>query len=115
MTQKNLKILFEYDSNLGYYSDCDTSDASWVLFDFKERPISVSKYTIKFGAGTWDTQKFKLQGSNDKQTWATIDNRKSDSTKHDDFSISIFLINQISIKIQLDSLIIFGFIRSSRL
>ena len=91
-TKNDLRYIVDYDSDQGYYSG--DNSPNWVLFDFKKNEISVNKYTIKFGYYTkYYNQKFLLQGSNDNQTWATIDNRESDSTKHTDFEIQEYTSN----------------------
>ena len=89
---KDLKYIFEYESNKGYYDD--NLDPSWIVFDFKERKISVSKYTIKFGYETRNyVQKWQLQGSNDNDSWTIIDNRESETKKHSNFEIEQYTSN----------------------
>ena len=83
---KDLKYLFEYESSLGYYDN--DMPPSWIIFDFKERKISVNKYTIHFGQVFQDTkERWILHGSNDNETWTLIDDREKETKIHSEFEI----------------------------
>ena len=85
---KDLKYLFEYESNKGYYDD--NTAPSLIIFDFKERKICVNKYTIHFGflnLPSGRPQKWLLHGSNDNDTWTLIDDREKETKEHSDFEI----------------------------
>jgi len=81
---RNYKCLFEYDNQLGFYDTTPyaNENSSYLIFDFASLKISVIKYTLKLGDtyhNNYYYLRFLLEGSNDNQTWMTIDDRRYES------------------------------------
>lgn len=76
------KHVVEYDSDSYYYST-NVKD-SWIMFDFKQRKVKLSHYSIKtnrFGdAGHWHLQNWCIEGSNDKSSWKELDARNNEKS-----------------------------------
>jgi hypothetical protein len=52
---------------------------SWIQFDFKDRRISVTNYTIKSdGQGGYHLVEWSIEGSNDGNTWIPVDARHTE-------------------------------------
>ena len=52
---------------------------SWVSFDFKEKKVSLSSYTLKSHA-YWDRGhpvQWEIEGSNDESSWVSLDSRNT--------------------------------------
>lgn len=74
--------LIKYDSNNinnHYYnknSKFPTEKDSWIIFDFGERKINLSSYTIRSNGGSINghahPKTWKILGSNDNEQWETI-------------------------------------------
>lgn len=60
----------------------NTENGSFI-FDFKEKRVSLSGYSLKAHSHAWYQVGFikswKIEGSNDKETWTIIDEQKSDT------------------------------------
>ena len=88
--QGDLKYLFDYEDRRGFYDD--HYFASLVTFDFKDKKASVNKYTIQFGCNvSKNVQKWVIEGSDDMKEWKLIDNRYSETKKHEDFETEVYL------------------------
>jgi hypothetical protein len=63
-----------FDSNR-YWSSCNDEN-SWIPFDFKNRDVSLTHYTLKSdGYGANHLFQWTLAGSRDRMTWKSIDVR----------------------------------------
>ena len=52
---------------------------SWVSFDFKEKKVSLSSYTLK-SRTDWDEKQpvqWEIEGSNDESSWVSLDSRNT--------------------------------------
>jgi hypothetical protein len=50
---------------------------SWVCFDFKKMSICLNHYTLKSADHPYFLLQWELEGSNDKQTWTSLDRRNT--------------------------------------
>jgi len=69
-------LIFEYSTN-DYFASSNSPN-SYLIFHFKKDPIYLTHYTIKtrnFDPGTGHMKTWKLEGSNDKKSWTTMDVR----------------------------------------
>jgi hypothetical protein len=48
---------------------------SWISFDFKERSVSPTHYTIKSDNAGYYIKSWEFEGSNDNNTWTQLDSR----------------------------------------
>lgn len=68
----------------------------WVLFEFKEMRVHVSHYSMASGAGCFyngpTPTQWKLEGSNDKVKWTTLDNRTGDLAR---FPVKTYSCNRV--------------------
>ena len=76
-----VKNMIRFDST-DYYRHLNQSMEK-ILFDFKNRSVKISKYSIH--TGTYNTngghlKSWVLEGSNDNEHWEEIDNRSNDSS-----------------------------------
>lgn len=84
-----LTNLIKYDSNqinLHYYNYANLTDANesegWIEFDFCERKVNLSSYTIRTNSDheNWNHPKtWRIVGSNDKDHWVTLDHQTNNS------------------------------------
>jgi hypothetical protein len=66
----------DYDWNDFWYSN--NTGNSWIQFDFKNRRVAVTNYTIKSdGYGNCHLLQWSLDGSNDGQSWVPLDRRNT--------------------------------------
>jgi hypothetical protein len=66
----------DYDWS-SYWISADTQH-SWIKFDFKNRKISLTDYSIKSGGQTSHLLvNWSIDGSNDDETWMTLDRRNT--------------------------------------
>jgi hypothetical protein len=63
------------DYNWDEYWYSNNTANSWIQFDFKDRNISVTKYTIKSGRNDGYLVQWSLSGSNDEESWTILDER----------------------------------------
>jgi hypothetical protein len=68
----------DYDSASVWHSKNEPN--SWIQFDFKDRRISVRNYTIRTYTG-YHLVKWSFQGSDDGDTWTTLDQRDAQQWK----------------------------------
>jgi hypothetical protein len=60
-----------------YWNSCNEPN-SWIQFDFKNRKISPTHYTVKSdGNGGYHLLKWALDGSNDGTSWTNLDRRET--------------------------------------
>jgi hypothetical protein len=66
------------DSDSSFLSDYD--DHSWIQFDFKNRKISPTHYTLQSAAygSNYRLAKWAMDGSNDGVSWINLDRRETD-------------------------------------
>lgn len=94
---KNLVDYQNIKSNY-YYSKYDISDG-YVCFDFKERRIQLSSYSIKTyldGQNGRHLKNWVIEVSNDNTKWNTIDEHQNDSTLNGSRITATFNINKNS-------------------
>lgn len=64
---------------------------SWLLYDFKQRKVKPSHYSIKShhwgGKGNYHPQNWRIEGSNDNVNWNVLDTRSNEKSL-DDKSVS---------------------------
>jgi hypothetical protein len=60
----------------GYWSTQNTPN-SWICFDFKEKNISLERYTLKSDGGGHYLVQWEIEGSNDGTTWTRVDRRNT--------------------------------------
>ena len=64
---------------------------SWLLYDFKERKVKPTHYSIKShdwgGKGDYHPQTWSVEGSDDNSTWDELDTRSNEKSL-DDKSVS---------------------------
>jgi hypothetical protein len=66
----------DYDWSGSWYSRSETN--SWIQFDFKNRTISPTHYTIKSdNESGYHLMKWSLDGSNDGTSWINVDRRET--------------------------------------
>ena len=57
---------------------------SWLLYDFKDKKVKPSSYSIKShhfgGRGSYHPQTWVIEGSNDKNDWKILDSRNEDNS-----------------------------------
>ena len=62
------------------YIQTEDKEKSWILYDFLNKKISVSKYAIKtanFEENGPNLKGWNIEGSNDGENWTLIDKRSS--------------------------------------
>ena len=72
--------LFE---NQGYYFQSQNVAGGWLCFDFKERRVAATAYTVRSyqgGVNYHHPKSWVIEGSNDNSLWATLD--KQDDCPH---------------------------------
>jgi hypothetical protein len=66
------------------YWNSSSASGSWIQFDFKDRRISVSDYTIKSdGHGGSHLRHWSVEGSTDGQSWVSLDRRDTSDLNGD--------------------------------
>lgn len=69
---------------------------SWIKFDFKERKVKPSAYSIRSnnwgGVGHWHPQHWVIEGSNDDNEWTVLDSHTNDHSIDDQSKSNTFLI-----------------------
>jgi hypothetical protein len=69
----------DYGWNSHRYSADEAN--SWIQFDFKNRRVLVTNYTVKSDANEGTRHhlvQWSLDGSNDEESWSSLDRRKTD-------------------------------------
>jgi hypothetical protein len=62
------------------YWNSQNGPNSWICFDFKERSVALSHYTLKSHSGTGHFfLAWVIEGSNDSSNWTTLDTRNTHS------------------------------------
>ena len=84
-----LTNLIKYDSNQiqkYYYNYANSKHANeregWIEFDFGQRTINLTSYTIRTNSSNpnWNHPKtWRIVGSNDKDHWVTLDHQTNNS------------------------------------
>jgi hypothetical protein len=65
-----------YDWNKYWFTS--NSPNSWIQFDFKDQPVSLSHYALKSdGNGDCHLLQWALQGSVDRNSWTDLDRRNT--------------------------------------
>ena len=60
------------------YWRTDDEPNSWICFDFKDKTVSLTKYSLKSdGAGGGHLIQWVIEGSNDGGTWEELDSRNT--------------------------------------
>lgn len=101
-TSDHPKNLVDYEENSEYNSGTPNFEPK-ICFDFKDRGIQLSNYSIKsYGSAAGDGIKtsnasghlrnWVIEVSNDKQTWETIDRHNNDSTLNGSDIVATFNI-----------------------
>ena len=88
----------EYDSD-GYFYSKDVKD-SWIKFDFKNKKVKLSHYSIKtnqFGdVGHAHIQNWCIEGSNNDSNWKPLDTHTNDKTLDHQSASNTFQIKNAS-------------------
>jgi len=87
----NPRVVVDLDSDVGWYDN--NQNQSWLQFDFKDRKICISSYTIKFATGTsrgGSPARWIVEGSDDLGSWTVIDNRENYTGNFRDHQIENF-------------------------
>jgi hypothetical protein len=72
----------DYDWSQHWYSNNEAN--SWIQFDFKDRQILPTHYTVKScNQGAHYLLKWSLDGSNDGTSWTNLDRRETNDLKGD--------------------------------
>ena len=82
--------LIKYNSNnmsnefyYNYYSGTPSSSDGWIEFDFLNKTINLTSYTIRTGG--YYPKSWRIVGSNDHQIWEDIDHRVNNSELKGDY------------------------------
>lgn len=89
------KNLVDYDKDNYYYSNNDI--LSNIYFDFKDRKVNISKYSIKSynqESYTGHLKDWKIDVSNDGENWTTIDTHENDQTLNGPIIIGRFEVQK---------------------
>ena len=87
--------MIDYESiDSAFYSKNEKN--SWIKFDFKERKVKPSAYSIRSnnwgGVGHWHPQHWVIEGSNDDNEWTVLDSHTNDHSIDDQSKSNTFLI-----------------------
>jgi hypothetical protein len=69
---------------------------SWISFDFKDRSVSPTHYTINSGNSGYYLRNWDLEGSNDNSTWQQLDQQNGTSVLNGVSQIHTFTIPESS-------------------
>lgn len=89
------KFVVDYQNN-NYYHSNDIKDGC-VCFDFKERRIQLSNYSIKSAGNRQNDNNLRnwsIEVSNDGQNWEEVDRHSEDSTLNGEELKSIFNVTK---------------------
>lgn len=82
-TQNKVQFLVDPSKRVETNWYCGTSNNGLFIVDFKDRKVSLNGYSFKAHSSAWNVQylikAWKIEGSNDKKTWETVDEQKSDA------------------------------------
>lgn len=96
--------------NSNYFHSSITDKDAWLCIDFKKHKIKLSQYSLKsnatVGKNWYNIQNWCIEGSNDKQNWIVLDERKNDKSLDD-----INAMNTFDIDYNLKTNSFFQFIR----
>lgn len=96
--------------NANYFHSSITDKDAWLCIDFKKRKIKLSQYSLKsnatVGKNWYNIQNWCIEGSNDKQNWIVLGERKNDKSLDDINAMNTFDINH-----NLENNTFFQFIR----
>ena len=87
-------IIFE-DQNKEFYTENSTN--SWICFDFKERRVIPTHYTLKghsYGENGDHPKTWVIEGSKDNSKWEVIDEQKNCNFLNGSFYVHTFAISQ---------------------
>ena len=95
--------LLQYDNN--YYFNTNNSPNSWICFEFKNHRIIPTNYTIKSNGGDdhYHLKSWKLEGSDDKEKWFTLDSQTNNDCLKGKYRVHSFPIsyeNELHNKVQ---------------
>jgi hypothetical protein len=82
-------------ANQGYFHMKNEAN-SWICYDFKDRQIKLTHYSIRSqqGLDCNHLRSWTLQGSKDGLKWVTIDDRRNDTSLNSKGAISTFSISE---------------------
>lgn len=81
----SLNNVVDFDNKSASFNTRSEQD-SWILYDFKERKLKPSQYSIMSdhwnlsGSGYHRPQTWIIEGSNDEKEWTTLDSRQNEKS-----------------------------------
>lgn len=91
-----IKNLLNKDTNRKFLTQ--NTPNSWICFDFKNKKISPTHYSIQTHCGCYLIKNWKLEGSNDNVSWDVIDEQTNCEFTHKSNIIHTFQIRNKSDK-----------------
>lgn len=95
--QQHQANLFDFNDDKKYFHSEDKPN-SWVCYDFKERKVKLSHYSIRsHGVSGKTNNRMKtwvIEGSNDNNKWEIIDKRENEESVVDVSASNTFKINE---------------------
>lgn len=85
----------DYENNNYFHSNYDQNE--WLCFDFKERKVKPSHYSLKSYADSknyYNIQNWCIEGSNDNKSWKVLDERIGDKSLDDTNASNTFEIQK---------------------
>lgn len=79
------KNLVDYQNASSYYHSADKEGHAYIRFDFRDKLVNLSSYTIKSNnngtsSTSWNLKSWVMEVSNDCQKWEEVDRHENDST-----------------------------------
>ena len=82
------------DDDPRHYFGTQNKENSWICFEFKNHQVKLTHYKIKTNNGGCNIRNWKLEGSNDKESWELLDEQMNCEYTHGDNKVHSFQINK---------------------
>jgi hypothetical protein len=74
-----------------YFQSVNESD-QWLCYDFKDRRVKPTHYSIHAHSNNWYLRSWVFEGSNDCSSWTVLDEQKNNSTTNSSHPIGTFSV-----------------------
>jgi hypothetical protein len=82
------------DLDQGNYFQSLNQPNQWLRYDFKDRRIRLTDYSIAVYTGGWFLHSWVVEGSEDGSTWTTLDERQNNNDANSSHPIATFKVDQ---------------------
>jgi hypothetical protein len=74
------------------YFQSENQPNQWLRYDFKDRRIRLTEYSIAAHTGGWFIHSWVVEGSEDGSTWTTLDERQNNNDANSNHPIATFKV-----------------------